>query len=628
MAPQTRITSARVSYLTEYAEQMSDESTDEFVMPADLSTLGIDELNTLHEQAVNHFDTVYADGTNFTEDDVTTLTELVSGIEALSEEMTKRNEEAAALAAKANALASKIKGEGEVESADEQPADQQAPDSSQQELSANVVRVNLGSRGRRAPQPQREVEQEASKSMRDVVFASGQGSAFAEGTGLNWSEVGEVMRHRLAGFNRTAFAAAANSGRHISRTFGVANFQKPIPEDMKITASSSPEEVDAILRKAMNESRLKGGSLVAAGGWCTPSETLYDLCELESRDGIFSLPEIGVTRGGIRRTLGPDFATLYNSQGFYYTEADDIAGDYDGNGGGTKPCIRVECPEWEDIRLDIVGLCVSAGILASKSFPEMLARTTRGVLVGHDHRIAANVLSKVAAGSTKVTMPTVNGATAQILTAIELQAEHMKYTGRLARGTSLEAVFPYWTLGVIRSDLAQRQGVDMLSVSDTQIRAWFTARGIAPQFVYNFQDLNTVAAGTFTAWPNEVSFLMYPAGTWVQGSADIITMEGIYDSSLLAVNDFTALFTEEGTLVAKMCHDSRFVTVPLCANGATHAGEALACRTTDLTPAPVGFAGLAVDGEVAKPAGTGEKVDDNGDPVVEAKTTSKASSTK
>jgi hypothetical protein len=46
---------------------------------------------------------------------------------------------------------------------------------------------------------------------------------------------------------------------------------------------------------------------------------------------------------------------------------------------------------------------------------------------------------------------------------------------------------------------------------------------------------------------------------------DVISLDAIFDSALLYQNDFTALFTEEGWLLAKRGHDSREVTVPICA---------------------------------------------------------------
>ncbi len=59
--------------------------------------------------------------------------------------------------------------------------------------------------------------------------------------------------------------------------------------------------------------------------------------------------------------------------------------------------------------------------------------------------------------------------------------------------------------------------------------------------------------------------------------SQIITLDTVYDSTLLGSNDFTALFSEEGWLVAKRGHDSRKVSVPICPDGATHAGIAIDC---------------------------------------------------
>src|SRR3546814_12529473 len=83
------------------------------------------------------------------------------------------------------------------------------------------------------------------------------------------------------------------------------------------------------------------------------------------------------------------------------------------------------------------------------------------------------------------------GATAPLRTAIELQVEHLRTVNRMSRSATLEAVFPMWTHGVIRSDLSRRRGVDMLSVTNAQINAWFTQRGVSPQFVYDWQDLRS-----------------------------------------------------------------------------------------------------------------------------------------
>jgi hypothetical protein len=331
---------------------------------------------------------------------------------------------------------------------------------------------------------------------------------------------------------------------------------------------------------------------VASGGWCAPSEVLYDLLEGESRDGLISLPEVGVSRGGIMFTKGPTYQEIYDKVGFTFTEQQDIDGEYqpgtlptDPNVVGPKPCYHIECPEFEEARLDVAGLCITAGLLMQRSYPEVLARTLRGALIAHDHKMSATFINEIVAGSTPVSLPTPQvGATAPLLTAIELQVEHYRYVQRLSRTTTLEAVFPFWVHGVVRSDLSRRLGLAEFDVSDSRIDGWFRDRGISPQFVYDWQPL-TGAAGAFVAWPATVSFLLYAAGTWVRGSSDVITLDTIYDSVMLGTNDFTALFTEEGWFVAKRGWDSRVVTVPIAADGATHAGVLIEHNGT-ATPAP------------------------------------------
>src|SRR5699024_7465080 len=310
-----------------------------------------------------------------------------------------------------------------------------------------AVRVDMSRARRHLPKAK---ETDAPLGMRDVVFAAGEGSGYAAGEGIDFADAGKIVDRRLASVNDGSVRAAARANRSFKQQMGVMSIRKPIPDDLVI-GSNDAGHVEEVLARAASETRLQGNSLVAAGGWCAPSETLYDLLELESRDGIFSLPEVGIARGGISRTLGPNFADIYNAiNGFHYTEAQDIAGQYgvdengDGNDtAGEKPCYKVDCPEFEEFRLELDGLCITAGLLQQRGYPEMIARTIRGALIAHDHRLAARTLRNVQAGSTAVAMPTEAGTTAPLLTAIELQVEHVRHTQRIARSATIEAVFPF-----------------------------------------------------------------------------------------------------------------------------------------------------------------------------------------
>lgn len=601
------------SLATAYDDQ---SGSGELVIPETFDGLDDAALGALYTEATETFDALMESaGDDMTPEQLEALAALTEGIEALATETAARETARAERAEAAAALAARVHGtaseEGEELSADtdedgdsdeesEEDADEEEEDNSSDAGAAETITAS-GARGRkearislsgvRRKTPKAPAAPEA-PTMRDVVFASGEGLGVATGTGLDWLGIGKAIDRKLQGYNSTQFANAARIGRHVKEQHSIFSLRREFPEELTIS-STDRDHVDKVLTFAAQESRLPEGSLVASGGWCAPSETLYDLIELESRDGMLSIPEVGISRGGITFTPGPSFADLYSQiTGFHFTEEDDIAGKYqpgaEGNVEGPKPCYVVECPEFEDHRLEVSGLCIQAGLLMARGFPEVIARTVRGALIAHEHRQNALLIQRIVAGSTAVTMPTPQaGTVAPLLTSIELQVEHYRYTHRLSRGTTLEATFPYWVRGAIRSDLSRRLGVDFLSVTNAQIDAWFRERGINPQFVYNWQAIDTTAAAAFNAWPTSVQFTLYAAGTWIKGASDLITVDTLYDSTLLATNDFTALFTEEGWLVAKRGHDSRVVTVPISADGATHIGIDILHNGTAAPPAAI-----------------------------------------
>lgn len=357
---------------------------------------------------------------------------------------------------------------------------------------------------------------------------------------------------------------------------GLAMIRKEFPEELYADGSAD----DEVLALAADERRLQGGSLVAAGSWCAPSETWYDIaCERETMAGMLSIPEVMAARGGIRWTQGPDFSELYSHSGYFImTEAQADAAE-------EKPCFEIPCTDFDECRLDAIGVCLSAGILTNRAWPELISRFIRGTLVAHAHRYNAETIRRIVAGSTPVALPaSIFSAAVDTLGAIELQIWDYRYRHRMSPEATLEMVAPYWLLGVLRSDLAKRNGFDNpLNVSDAMIREWFTLRGASPQWVYDWQDGYGTPPGTIggatppTEWPDEVQILLYAAGTWVRATQDIITLDAVYDSTLFKINRYNALFTEEGLCVIQRCPDSRLLTVPLCPTGRSGAQAEPAC---------------------------------------------------
>lgn len=614
--------------ITVFADQADDAPVETFDLeiPENLTEMSAEDLGDLRSKAVDAFQTLYAGG-EFTDEDLATLGTLTEGIEVLSAEISAREQAAAERAAKAAEMAAKVGAdkpapadddeddapaeekaeaeadiaEAEAEKAAAEEAEKKAKTAAaavepalevNAEPEAEVVTaaaprgpIKLSGIRRHVHTPAPAITEETSvedtaKARLTVADVPG----FAADSDASFEDLAVALDRRLQGFNSGAYAAAARAGRAMSERHGLAVIRKSFDERATV---NSPESADAAMAFAVSEKNLPGGSLVAAGGWCAPSETVYDLLEDESRDGLISLPEINVTRGGIKFTKGPKFADLYAAPSFNFTEEEAKAGKYaptsatdPTNKVGPKPVYSVPCAEFEEVRLSAAGIHVQANLLQQRGYPELVARTIRGALVAHEHKMSERIIASMERQSTAVSMDSGQiGAAAPILTAIELQVEHYRYAQRLSRSTTLEAVFPYWVHGAIRTDLSRREGVDLIDINDARIDAWFRSRGVNPQFVYDWQAL-TGDASAFKAWGASLKFLLYSAGTFVKGGQDVITLDTVYDSVLLGQNDYTALFTEEGYLVAKRGHDARVVTVPLNPNGGTGTGIKLLANGT------------------------------------------------
>lgn len=355
---------------------------------------------------------------------------------------------------------------------------------------------------------------------------------------------------------------AVSSGRAIRATavgtsaqtqFGHIN--RDLPSEL---TAHDEESLMAAVDHATDEKRLDGNSLVAAGGWCAPSETVYNFLPTPSAANLFSLPEISIARGGLRFPVEPDFSALYDASRFHMTEAEAIA-------GRTKECIEIPCAEMEEVRMDVLWTCVTSNLLSNKGWPELTAKFLENATKGHLHRLSAARLARVIEESEGVHagIPTI-GTAGTVLNAIELHAESIRQKFRLGNST-LEGVAPAWLRAVMRADLAYRDEVLPERVTDAILDQHLADRGIRFQFVDDYQPLpsDPTAAG----YPDAVKVILYPAGTFFSAVNNVVNLGAIYDSTGLSKNQRTELFIEDGWAVGKRGYESREVTIPLDING-------------------------------------------------------------
>jgi hypothetical protein len=379
-----------------------------------------------------------------------------------------------------------------------------------------------------------------------------------------------------------------------------------------LVASGDRRDVELIDRIA-NERNLDGGSLHEAarraltaaaqtgtftygGMWCAPSETDYTLCpQLATEAGMWDAPTMTVTHGGVRYPVTDEYPDLGYDEFFRDYDENHVFDPADPE--SLKPCIEGFCPEWREARLRARPLCITGDILRERGYPELTERFVSDVLLKHGHWMNANYLAFVAKYSDPI--PAFNVSTGQggigsasygVADRVTLLITWFRNLYRMGDNDTLEGVAPMWFKEYLKTDVAKRSNRNSTAVSDAEINSIFLQANARVQWVYDWQaDAMGVAKVPVAnpdaalpgqpatidkwmppaAWPTEVTMMFYPAGSWVLGQQDIITLDAIYDSTQLRQNKYTRLFTEDAYLLLNRCNRSfKIQLTGLCNNGA------------------------------------------------------------
>lgn len=567
-----------------------------FEIPEDLSVFTDAALSSMRDRATTEYNTLLAsmqgDPAQATDDNLGDLESLKGFVDDAASEIAGRSTNAARLASHAS-----IDTAVQVETVETvTPQTPETPEAFEPRVADLAPMV-----------PAPEVSTVPTVAEYGKMYASANVATAPAGSELDLMGLTKAFISKVDGY---AALQARGSNDVVSQQ--VAYIKRDYPAEFSI--GGDEEADDQTLRRVTDEYRLDPGglkafvakrqaqfaqdhpdrdALIAATGWCAPSETLYDTCFQGAIDGLYDAPEVQARRGGIRHNQGIDFTGVFGAgTGFFnLSEAQVIAGT-------NKTCIEIPCPSFVDDRLGVTGLCVTGNILQNRGYPEFVRDWMRAAMVVSAHQINSLQIADVVSGSTAVSLQANDpwqsdaSVTSQLLAAVEMSIVDMKYRLRMSRTTTLEVVFPWWVLAQFRADMSRRNGgndVENQSITDSQITSWFSMRGARVQFVLDWQDAfaptdviggAALAPGAATAinqFPTGVKFLVYPSGTWVRAVSDVITLNAIYDSTKLVTNQLTQLFTETGWKMMRMCPLSRVYTINICPTGATAAQRAVDC---------------------------------------------------
>jgi hypothetical protein len=546
-------------------------------LPEDITTLSVEQLDQFVTAARARISELYASDTVELAVQVVEANEMESladGINRVKLEKVRRTEEAAAVADK------RAKGKAALEEAAEKP----------EEAAEEVIETATATpaKGGATTQPrpmgkfknpsladaQRNAPPADAPRPESVLIASSDIPGFQSGTKL------EGMEGLVAAMTARAKHLPVTDRGDSAPRIPIASLLRE--HKYTLGLDSSLTEFNAVMTAAANPD-----ILVAAGGWCSPSEISYDFFNIVCEDGALDLPTVGINRGGIRWPTSPSFADVVLGGALWtWTEAQDIAAVTGTAQSGTKTCGRVPCPGFNEARLHCDGICLTVGNLTEDAYPELIANHTRLVMASHFHKINRARINEIRALSAAfaVTNGTAGaGAVAPVLGAMELQAIDYRDRYSMCQDAVLEVIAPRWLRGVLRSDLRKRMGAgtDMLSASDAYLMSLFDAINVRIQWVNDYQ-VRTAGfpgvPGTLpTAWPTTVEFMMYAPGTVVLGQGMRLDLGIIRDSVLNQTNDHTAEWMEECWLIFNPGHEVRRLTVNICPDGTTGAADLTEC---------------------------------------------------
>lgn len=425
-----------------------------------------------------------------------------------------------------------------------------------------------------------------------TIVAAADIATFPTGTELSWAQVGQAFEERVR-----AYPSAARSGTKTRMQHSLARIRRDFPDSAVIMEGDSHETAFAKLRAAADGAG-NPDAVVAANGWCAPSEPDYSICSPITADGMINLPERILRRGGLLHNQGLDFTDFFGGDitlpipGFnILTEAQVISDT-------AKTCVEIPCPSFVDDRLNVAALCLTSSLLQNRGYPEFVSEFTQGAIAAMAHLVNREVINEIVTGSTAVTLtavdPWLTDGTfySNVLSAVEFAIKDMRYAYRTSMSQPFTVVLPYWVLGGMRADYIRQNARVSDDLADAAIYAAFAMRGAQVQWVYDWQDAfnpGSIAAtrqlGNATPpfnYPITLFFLVFLPGTWVLGRQDVIRLDTVYDSTNLQQNLVTQLFMEDGYKPMRMCQFSRVYEIPVCANGSTGVQRAVTC--TDVTP--------------------------------------------
>jgi chemotaxis protein histidine kinase CheA len=305
-------------------------------------------------------------------------------------------------------------------------------------------------------------------------------------------------------------------------------------------------------------------ALVAAGGHQAPFEVRYDIFGFgtTNRPVRDALPRFQADRGGIRYILPPVLSSYDNAVGVW-TSANDAA---ETPNPAAKNSLTVEAASETTVATDAVTLQMQFGNLATRAYPELIARHNELGLIQHSREAEQYLLSKIAAGSTAVTTTSLIGFGRDMLVQLGRAAAAYRSRHRLEADAPLRAILPSWVKDAMAADLTLSMPGDSTLNAYSEIDGYMAARGVVASYSLDQNVYGAQGAAALLEFADSFTWYLFSEGTFLFLDGGTLDLGIIRDSSLVGTNDYK-MFVETFEGVAKVGIESLAITSTISVNG-------------------------------------------------------------
>ena len=365
--------------------------------------------------------------------------------------------------------------------------------------------------------------------------------------------VAEAMAKRLHGLRRVN---GGDGEQHI-----VASLTVSYPEER--TLSSDAEENWNKIQNVVSPE-----AITAAGGHVAPFEARYDIFGMgtTARPVRDSLPRFQADRGGIRFVTPPVLSSYGDAVGLW-TASNDAA---ETPNPAAKNSLTVSAAAENTVATDAVTLQMQFGNLATRAYPELIARHNELGLIQHAREAEAQILTRLGAESTAVTSTSLIGLGRDVLVQVGRAAAAYRSRHRLEADAPLRVIMPAWVKDAMAADLALAMPGDNTLNAYAEIDGYLAARGINVTFTLDGDIFAAQTTGVMTEFKDTFVWYIFAEGTFLFLDGGTLDLGIIRDSTLVGTNDYK-MFIETFEGIAKVGVESIQVTSTIQVNGSAAA---------------------------------------------------------